>query len=115
MSHGNLDSLGPEIGVQYDQPGLREKLFSGPAKFFSSKLDKFMKTQCTFYIRDMKQPDNLAETHESLSAFEACGESYNYVFMDGEWWTDAFDDDAPGMTGTWVTVERALESSEEGW
>lgn len=114
IAQGNLDSIAPEIGEKYDYPTLRENMMNGPILGVSSarkKLHEISKRQCTFYARDINEVDQGAQTFTSVADFLEHGESYNYLFKDGVWYTDAMDNQR-SMTNPWMTVKDALETED---
>jgi len=72
MELGDLSVLGPEIGEKHD---------------FNARADRW----CTAYGRDRGEEDVSSMDHEDEAAFLACGEEYNYLFRNGEWFVTTDD------------------------
>lgn len=107
VSLGYLSSLGPEIGVKYDEPAFRE-LSMSVMSARCVELRESVRKQCTFYGRDMKRPEYKAVTYDSIGEFLLNGESHNYVFVKGVWWCDELEGQRD-MSSPWCTVKQALE------
>lgn len=82
---GNLSTLGPEIGEAYDH----NRLFGD----FSAReeLRKLIDSQCTFYGRDYKRPDEGHSVYNSVEEFFG-DEWYAYLYIDNDWWCDGEED-----------------------
>lgn len=92
---GYWDHHGPILLKCYDTP---EKVLELMALGDLSVLDREIGEKqdfnnrrhgwCLFYGRDRGEKGTQAVVHDTIHDFLTYGEEYNYLFRDGEWWTD---------------------------
>jgi len=98
VAHGNLSSLGKEIGEQQDFD----------ARYTGGEVNE---DWCMFYFRDRGELGQDPKTFESVSAFvdhyESSGAEYFYfIDTDGEWWVSSVHKDRYSFEPVLMAVER---------